>query len=131
VHCSGSPAQRGDTAAIVCAWDIEKYRQHSYHWIVDENGKKTRCLPDNIKGAHVALKNTGNIGICYIGGVRKGGDPRNPKDCKDTRTPAQRKALQEIVAMYKKDHPTLIVRGHRDWPGVHKLCPCFDVASEL
>jgi hypothetical protein len=27
--------------------------------------------------------------------------------------------------------PGLIVRGHRDWPGVAKACPSFDVAAWL
>lgn len=131
IHCSGSPARRGDTAAIVCKWDQAKFHQNSYHWIVDESGKKTRCLPDSEKGAHVLNRNTGNIGVCYIGGIRPGGDPNARKDQIDTRTPEQRKALREIVAMYKKENPGLIVRGHRDWPGALRQCPCFDVASEL
>jgi N-acetylmuramoyl-L-alanine amidase len=125
IHCTASPTGRGDNASDVCRWDVEKYRQHSYHWVVEESGKKVRCLADNEKGAHVALKNTGNIGVAYIGGIDANGH------AKDTRTAEQRKSLQEIVAMYRKDHPGLIVRGHRDWPGVHKDCPSFDVASEL
>lgn len=126
VHCTASPTGRGDSASDVCRWDMEKYRQHSYHWVVEESGKKVRCLADNEKGAHVALRNTGNIGVAYIGGVAADGETPH-----DTRTPEQRQALREIVAMYKKDHSGLIVRGHRDWPGVHKACPSFDVASAL
>jgi N-acetylmuramoyl-L-alanine amidase len=125
IHCSGSPPHRGDTAKDVCAWDMERFKQPSYHWVVDEAGTKTRCLKDSEKGAHVALRNTGNIGVCYIGGVDSKFHPA------DTRTPAQKKALQEIVAMYRTEHPGLIVRGHKDWPGVHKACPSFDVATEL
>lgn len=124
VHCSGSPARRGDTAADVCRWDVQRFKQNSYHWVVEENGKKVRCLADNIKGAHVALHNSGNIGVCYIGGL-------SGTKAADTRTPEQRKALREIIAMYKAEHPGLIVRGHRDWPQVRKDCPCFDVKTEL
>lgn len=126
VHCSGSPARRGDDAHDVMAWDIERFGQPSYHWIIDESGNKSRCLSDSEKGAHVGGHNTGNIGICYIGGL----DPKTKKPA-DTRTPLQVKALHEIIAMYETAFPDIVIRGHRDWPNVRKACPCFDVASEL
>lgn len=126
VHCTASPTGRGDTAKDVVRWDTERFRQPAYHWVIEENGNKVRCLNDNQKGAHVALHNTGNIGVAYIGGI-----DNETEEPKDTRTPEQRQALREIVAMYKTEIPKLIVRGHRDWPGVHKACPSFDVASAL
>jgi len=82
-------------------------------------------LSDTELGAHVAGHNTGNIGVCYIGGCDSQMKP------KDTRTPTQKEALRRIVAMYKHDYPAISVGGHRDWPGVKKACPCFDVKSEL
>jgi N-acetylmuramoyl-L-alanine amidase len=131
IHCSGSPAGRGDRAADVRDWDMQRFGQPSYHYVVDEEGTVTRLLTDAQLGAHVALHNHGNIGICYIGGIRKGGNPANPKDCIDTRTGAQKVALRGIVAKLKLAHPGIIVQGHRDWPHVAKVCPCFDVATQL
>lgn len=125
IHCTASPPGRGDTANDVVRWDTERFRQAAYHWVIEESGKKVRCLADSVKGCHVALHNTGNIGVAYIGGVDEN------ENAKDTRTDEQRQSLRDIVAMYSKDHPGLIVRGHRDWPGVHKDCPSFDVANEL
>jgi N-acetyl-anhydromuramyl-L-alanine amidase AmpD len=85
-----------------------------------------RTLRDNQKGAHVARANTGNIGICYVGGVaRDGGTP------KDTRTPEQRKTLRTLIRTYQDRYPGIIVQGHRDWPNVHKACPSFDVGEWL
>lgn len=125
IHCSGSPAGRNNTAADVCAWDRERFGQPSYHWVIDEQGRATRSLPDTRLGAHVGGHNTGNIGVCYIGGTDAALKPL------DTRTAAQRDALRRIVAMYKHDFVAITVRGHRDWPNVKKACPCFDVATEL
>jgi hypothetical protein len=79
-----------------------------------------------VKGAHVCGANSGNVGVCYVGGM----DAAN-KAPRDTRTPAQKAALRAIVARYRAAHPGLIVRGHRDWPGVKKACPSFDVATQL
>ena len=30
----------------------------------------------------------------------------------------------------KQSYPNAIVLGHRDFPGVHKDCPCFDAKTE-
>ena len=69
--------------------------------------------------------NTGNIGICYIGGVDK------KMNAKDTRTEAQKKSLLTLIRTYKERYPGIIIRGHRDWPGTKKACPSFDVGAWL
>ena len=73
----------------------------------------------------VRIHFSGNIGICYVGGVDK---KLNPKD---TRTPAQKKSLLTLVRTYKERYPGIIIRGHRDWPGVKKACPSFCVDTWL
>ncbi len=57
-------------------------------------------------------------------------DKANKKP-KDTRTPLQKAAMLTLVRTYKAQFPTIIIRGHRDWPGVNKACPSFDVDSWL
>lgn len=126
IHCAATPAGRDVAAETVVQWDRAKFKQTSYHWIVELDGTKHRCLPDTVKGAHVGGHNSGNIGVCYVGGM----DARNQHP-QDTRTDAQRRALKEIVQDYEKRFPGIIVRGHRDWPGVNKACPSFDVAEWL
>lgn len=126
IHCAATPEGRDVKAATVSQWDIARFGQVSYHWLVELDGSKHNTLPDDQLGAHVGKNNTGNIGICYVGGVCA--DNATPKD---TRTSAQKQALRELVAHYKALHPGLIVRGHRDWPGVAKACPSFDVATAL
>lgn len=125
IHCAATPEGRDVDPKSIEQWDIDKFGQKSYHWIVRLNGFKHRSLADNVRGAHVGKNNTGNIGICYVGGCDK------KMNAKDTRTPEQKQALRELVAEYKALYPGIIVRGHRDWPGVSKACPSFDVATQL
>ena len=126
IHCAATPAGRDVKAATVSAWDQARFGQTSYHHVVELDGTAVRTLPDDTLGAHVGGHNHGNVGVCYIGGV----DALGHKPA-DTRTTAQRATLRAIVERYRTAHPDLVVRGHRDWPGVVKACPSFDVATAL
>lgn len=126
IHCAATPEGRDVKAETIEAWDIAKFGQKSYHWIVELGGQMHRSLPDSAKGAHVGGHNTGNIGICYVGGCDV-----NMKKAKDTRTPPQRASLLKLVKEYIEKYPQIVVRGHRDWPGVKKDCPSFNVQAWL
>ena len=125
IHCAATPEGRHVTAAQITSWDKAKFGQTSYHWVVELDGTMVRTLRDDQKGAHVGGANTGNIGICYVGGVDKKLTP------KDTRTEAQKKSLLTLIRTYKARYPGIIIRGHRDWPGVKKACPSFVVKDWL
>lgn len=125
IHCAATPEGRPVTAEQITDWGKAKFGQPSYHWVVELNGAMRRTLKDTERGAHVGRANTGNIGICYIGGVDRNGNP------KDTRTDAQKKSLLTLVRTYKARYPNIVIRGHRDWPGTRKACPSFDVAAWL
>src|SRR5215217_3321939 len=124
IHCAATPEGRDDKAAQINEWDKKKFGQISYHWIVELDGRKVRSLQDGERGAHVGKANTGNIGICYVGGMSK-----DMKTAKDTRTSAQKASLRTLIRTYIELYPGIIIRGHRDWPGVNKACPSFDVAE--
>lgn len=126
IHCAATPEGRDVKAATISEWDIARFGQVSYHHVIELDGNDVRTLDDNVRGAHVGKANTGNIGICYVGGM----DAQNKKP-KDTRTGPQRETLRALVSAYRAMYPGIIVRGHRDWPGVAKACPSFDVATEL
>lgn len=125
IHCAATPEGRDVSPKDIEAWDKAKFGQKSYHWIVTLDGVMFRSLGDNERGAHVRGRNTGNIGVCYVGGVDKKMQP------KDTRTEAQKRSLLTLVRVYKDRYPGIKILGHRDWPGVAKACPSFDVASWL
>lgn len=126
IHCAATPEGRDVKAVTVRQWGINRFNQPSYHWIIELNGTAVRDLPDIARGAHTRGANTGNIGICYVGGMA-----HDMKRAKDTRTPAQTATLGRLVRQYQARFPGLVIRGHRDWPGVDKDCPSFDVAAWL
>lgn len=123
IHCAATPEGRHVDAATITAWDKAKFGQTSYHWVIELDGNAVRTLRDDQKGAHVGKANSGNIGVCYVGGCDKA------MNAKDTRTPAQKAALRKIVQDYQARVPGLKVLGHRNWPGVAKACPSFDVPA--
>lgn len=125
IHCAATPEGRNDSAEKIEGMDIARFGQPSYHWIVLLDGTSHRSLRDDERGAHVAQNNSGNIGVCYVGGVDR------LMKAKDTRTALQRSSLLKIVREYQDKYPGLVVRGHRDWPGVTKACPSFSVQSWL
>lgn len=128
IHCAATPEGRDNSAAEVNQWDIEKFGQISYHWVIELDGDAVRGLPDNVRGAHVGKANTGNIGICYVGGTTDRNSGSKPKD---TRTKAQKVALRTLIRTYQARYPDIIIRGHNEWPGVSKACPSFSVSKWL
>lgn len=127
IHCAATPRGRDVKAATIANVGKERFGQPSYHHVIELDGDTVRTLRDDQRGAHTGGKNTGNIGVCYVGGVEN----NKAMTPADTRTDAQKAALRKIVADYKAKYPGIIVRGHRDWPGVAKACPSFNVATEL
>lgn len=137
IHCAATIEGRNHSVKEISQWDIDKFGQISYHFVIPLNGKYERTLKDTEKGAHVGRNNTGNIGICYVGGLALNGSP------KDTRTVEQKQAMLTLVRTYKTKYPDIIIRGHRDWsPDLNKngkvdpfewlkSCPCFSVEDWL
>jgi N-acetyl-anhydromuramyl-L-alanine amidase AmpD len=126
IHCAATPAGRDVKAETISQWDQARFGQTSYHWVIELDGNAVQTLLDTVKGAHVGGHNTGNIGVCYVGGVDA--DNKAPQD---TRTAAQTATLLRLVREYQSKYPGIIVQGHRDWPGVAKACPSFDVKAWL
>jgi N-acetyl-anhydromuramyl-L-alanine amidase AmpD len=62
--------------------------------------------------------------IVYAGGLAKDG-----KTPKDTRTPAQHKALEEYVKDFHTRFPQVKITGHNELAA--KACPSFDVQKWL
>lgn len=122
IHCAATPEGRDVSPATIAQWDKAKFGQESYHWIITLDGAMHRRLRDNERGAHTGGKNMHNIGICYVGGMDK-----LMHRARDTRTEAQKKALTTLIRTYQARYPGIKVLGHRDWPGVKKDCPSFDV----
>ena len=76
-------------------------------------------------GAHVSGHNARSIGVCLAGGLDAAG-----KSAAEY-TPGQWTALSQLLARLAGRFPAAEIMGHRDFPGVRKDCPCFDVRAWL
>lgn len=125
VHCSATKEGRDYTVADIDRWHKERgWRGIGYHYVIYRDGSVHAGRPVEQIGAHCTGHNANSIGICYIGGVAADG-----KTPKDTRTPAQRIALRELVEELRAKYPGATVHGHREF--APKACPSFDVQTEL
>ena len=125
IHCSATKAGQDFHASDIDRWHKERgFDCIGYHRVIDLDGTIEKGRNISKPGAHCKGHNADSIGICYIGGLDKDGNPA------DTRTEAQKESLLEIIKNYKKMFPNAKVVGHRDMPNVHKACPCFDAKDE-
>ncbi len=125
VHCSATPEGHDVTVADIDRWHKARgWRCVGYHYIIYRDGSVHTGRPVEQIGAHCTGHNSSSIGICYIGGLAA--DNKTPKD---TRTPAQIKALRDLVEELRAKYPGATVHGHREF--APKACPCFDVRKEF
>ena len=131
IHCSATPEGKHFTVEDIRRWHTlpvakggRGWKDIGYHYVVYLDGSIHPGRPEGLIGAHCAGHNADSIGVCYIGGV--GVDGKSPKD---TRTPAQKAALRQLVATLKSKYPGAKVFGHRDF--ARKACPSFDVHTDL
>lgn len=95
-----------------------------YHYLIRLDGRIETGRDVDIIGAHVEGHNAYTIGVCYVGGLDKNGNPY------DTRTENQKASLLSLLIDLKKLYPKAVIKGHRDFPKVSKACPCFNAIQE-
>lgn len=96
-----------------------------YHYVIRLDGTvEIGRSPETRTGAHVGGANTGKIGICCIGGLRRSSGPNVGVD---TRTNAQKSAFVRLIQDIHTRHPDALVRGHRDFTATQ--CPAYDAAA--
>ena len=125
VHCTASKVTTNFTLkdlrhlhVDICHWsDI------GYHFYITKDGKIHTCRPMSKIGAHVKGYNRCSIGVCYEGGLNARGRPA------DTRTPAQKESLIEVLSALKERFPKAKIVGHYEL-GANKACPCFCASKE-
>lgn len=124
IHCSATPEGKPFTVADIDRWHRDRgWQGIGYHYVVYLDGSIHKGRSEEIIGAHCSGQNAHSIGICYIGGLDASGK------AKDTRTPAQRKALHELVSDLKTRYPAATIHGHNEF--ANKDCPCFNVKNEF
>jgi N-acetylmuramoyl-L-alanine amidase len=125
IHCSAETHGARTRAADIDRWHRQRgFRKIGYHYVIGSDGRVETGRPEAEPGAHVAGHNRDTIGICLVGGLApRTGVPSG------TFAPVQFTALSRLIRDLLTRYPTARVRGHRDFPGVAKDCPCFDAAA--
>jgi len=122
VHCTATP-QDTTVESILNYWKSKGWRHPGYHHIIEADGKVHDLLEHRFVANGVYGHNHNTIHVAYIGGIN------SKKRPKDTRTAEQKKALRMLIDEIRWNNYAKFteVVGHRDFEGVKKACPCFDV----
>lgn len=129
LHCTATP-QNTTVESIQRFWKAPKpkgngWKSPGYHHIIKADGTIVDLLPIEQVSNGVAGHNAKSIHISYIGGVDDKGEAI------DNRTDSQKAAQIKLLKKYHAMFPDAIICGHRDFPGVKKSCPSFDVKTWL
>lgn len=125
VHCAYTPPGMDVGAAEIDRWHKARgWSGIGYHFVIRRDGRVEKGRPLEKVGAHVAGHNAHSIGICLVGGKAREQDIPE-----DNYTAAQLAALRSLIEVLQARFPQADILGHRDFPNVHKACPCFDVRS--
>lgn len=125
IHCTATQPNATKQAILNYWKNTLKWKNVGYHRLVDANGvihelAKFEQITNGVRGY-----NSNSIHFSYIGGIDAAGNQ------KDTRTLKQKESLLYLIKQAKKQFPNAIVQGHRDFKGVAKACPSFDVKKWL
>ena len=123
VHCSATREDRQYPVTTLIADHARRFGFTGYHYYITRGGWVYQTRHEQLVGAHAKGYNSHSLGVCYEGGLNTKGEPA------DTRTPRQKRALLRLLKRLKLEHPQARIVGHRDLPGVHKACPCFDCSE--
>lgn len=128
IHCADTYAHQNITIADVRKWHIEerKWIDVGYHFFIRRDGTLEVGRPFYAVGAGVEGWNADSVHICLAGGKANLGGPENNFTAEQFRT---LRAL--LVTITEIDPGGERILGHRDYPGVTKYCPSFDVAEWL
>ena len=139
LHCTATPEGREVSFDEIRAWHTDPvskggrgWKQVGYTDLIHLNGEVER-LVDNNEDANVdpweitnGAKGYNSISrhIVYAGGCEA-----HTQKAKDTRTKAQKEAMEAYVKDFHRRFPNVRIIGHREIAA--KDCPCFDVRAWL
>lgn len=123
VHCTATPAGRDLSLDDITRYHrLRGFETVGYHYLVLLDGTVCPGRDSLMVGAHCLGHNDRSIGVAYVGGLDRDGNPA------DTRTPAQREALLALLRDLRRRYRGALIYGHRDFAA--KACPCFDARAE-
>lgn len=124
IHCSATRADQDIGRSDIDRWHRQRgFLSIGYHFVIRRNGVVEVGRPQEAIGAHVKDNNRTTLGICMVGGV----NANDITKAENNFTPEQFAALKELLLRLRAEYPSAEIVGHRDFPGVKKACPSFDV----
>jgi N-acetylmuramoyl-L-alanine amidase len=126
VHCTATPPTT-TVESIKRYWKEERGWGDipGYHYLIQRQGNILQLLDEGKNSNGVYAHNSNCINLAYIGGIDKDGKPQ------ENLSVAQEHTLFDLIVSLTEKYPKAEVLGHRDFAGVHKACPCFDVKKWL
>jgi hypothetical protein len=139
IHCTATPEGREVSSAEIRRWHTDPqpagrgWKQVGYTDMFHLDGRVERLVDNNEDNQvdtweitnGVAGFNSMSRHIVYVGGTEK----NNVNKPKDTRTDAQKKALETYVKDFHKRFSDVKIVGHNEL--ATKACPSFDVQKWL
>lgn len=126
IHCSATKADVDVGVTEIDRWHRARnppFDMIGYHFVIRRNGALEYGRPVPRQGAHVEGHNAHSIAVCLVGGIGEDGRPVS------NYTASQWWKLSELTRIIVHIYPWINVCGHRDYIGVAKACPCFDVKA--
>lgn len=137
IHCSATRPSDNITTEDIRRWhttpnpDGNGWSDIGYHLVIERDGTAVAGRDIRRRGAHVRGHNNDSIGICLIGGVHETEMRGKWPAPQNNFTHAQFARLEDELFKLRKVYPDAKILGHRDFPGVAKACPSFDVEDWL
>jgi len=130
IHCSATKPGMDIGRDEINDWHSRSFEDGqgghiAYHKVIRRDGTIEDGRPFGRVGAHTSGHNTTSIGICLVGGVDNNGKPENNYTAEQMTT--LHRLVGELQKRFRVEDKN--IRGHRDFPGVAKACPSFDVQS--
>jgi N-acetylmuramoyl-L-alanine amidase len=127
IHCAATKANVNVGVKEIRKWHMDRgWSDIGYHYVIRRDGTIEEGRPEEQIGAGVKGFNKHTIHICLVGGLDDDMQPEN--NFTDKQLLAAKQLARGLVHKYEtltSIRPAVV--GHRDFPGVKKACPCFDV----
>lgn len=122
LHCTATPEGKDYTVETIRKWHLDRgWSDIGYHYVIYRDGS-VHCGRDvDLIGAHTVNFNVNSIGICYVGGINELGT------AKDTRTQAQKDAMNKLVKELLSTYNLKLDRVFCHNQFASKACPSFKI----
>ena len=126
VHCSATKPSADIGVTEIDRWHRQRgFNKVGYHFVIKRDGTIQEGRKLDEVGAHVKGHNSQSVGVCVVGGVSQ----EDHTVAENNFTAEQVASLRTLLEQLRVIYPGAEVLGHRDFPGVAKECPSFDVKA--